>query len=60
MKKVFDTNPILNACIFESYQIKVINYTQSSDSLTVLTVYNEIQDKLLLLNNAFLILAKFD
>lgn len=59
MKNTLDTNPVISACIFKNYKEKIKKYAQDSDSLMILTIYNEICDKLLKLHTAFLKLEKF-
>ena len=54
MKNVIDTNPFITACVSDRYKEKIIKYLQDQNSLTVLTIYNEIEDKLLMLHMALL------
>lgn len=59
MKNILDTNPIITACISEAYKNKVIKYLQDKDSLIILTIYNEIKDKLLMFHTILSGLEKF-
>lgn len=54
MKNVIDTNPFITACVSEDYKKKIIRYLQDHNSLMILTIYNEIKDKLLMLHTGLI------
>ncbi|MDD5133236.1 MAG: hypothetical protein PHD81_02050 [Candidatus Nanoarchaeia archaeon] len=58
MKKVVDTNFFVTACISNSYKNKILNYLKDNDSLTVLTISNEIRHKLLIISTALTFFMK--